>query len=65
MSNSVAKGFIYQFRYFERYCIKVNVNVCLIFPNLSNGFETGTIKTLSLIIFVGMVGQDDARIQIE
>ena len=56
------------------YCIKGNVNVCLIFPNLPNGFETGTIKTLSLIIFVGMVGPgssislggaDDARIQIE
>ena len=39
------------------YCIKGNVNVCLIFPNLPNGFETGTIKTLSLIIFVGMVWQ--------
>ena len=39
------------------YCIKGNVNVCLIFPNLPSGFETGTIKTLSLIIFVGMVGQ--------
>ena len=25
------------------YCIKGNVNVCLIFPNLPNGFETGTI----------------------
>ena len=44
--------------------------MCLIFPNLPNGFETGTIKTLSLIIFVGMVGPgssislggaDDAR----
>ena len=31
--------------------------MCLIFPNLPNGFETGTIKTLSLIIFVGMVWQ--------
>ena len=41
----------------NKYCIKGNVNVCLIFPNLPNGFETGTIKTLSLIIFVGMVGQ--------
>ena len=39
------------------YCIKGNVNVCLIFPNLPNRFETGTIKTLSLIIFVGMVWQ--------
>ena len=39
------------------YCIEGNVNVCLIFPNLPNGFETGTIKTLSLIIFVDMVGQ--------
>ena len=39
------------------YCIKGNVNVYLIFPNLPNGFETGTIKTLSLIIFVGMLGQ--------
>ena len=39
------------------YCITGNVNVCLIFPNLPNGFETGTIKTLSLIIFVGMVWQ--------
>ena len=42
---------------FQEYCIKGNVNVCLIFPNLPNGFETGTIKTLSLIIFVGMLGQ--------
>ena len=42
---------------FKYYCIKGNVNVCLIFPNLPNGFETGTIKTLSLIIFVGMLGQ--------
>ena len=41
----------------SNYCIKGNVNVCLIFPNLPNGFETGTIKTLSLIIFVGMVWQ--------
>ena len=41
----------------SKYCIKGNVNVCLIFPNLPNGFETGTIKTLSLIIFVGMVWQ--------
>ena len=40
-----------------KYCIKGNVNVCLIFPNLPNGFETGTIKTLSLITFVGMLGQ--------
>ena len=40
-----------------KYCIKGNVNVCLIFLNLPNGVETGTIKTLSLIIFVGMVGQ--------
>ena len=40
----------------KSYCIKGNVNVCLIFPNLPNGFETGTIKTLSLIIFVGIVG---------
>ena len=40
-----------------KYCIKGNVNVCLIFPNLPNGFETGTIKMLSLIIFVGMVWQ--------
>ena len=40
-----------------KYCIKGNVNVCLIFPNLPNGLETGTIKTLSLIIFVGMVWQ--------
>ena len=40
-----------------KYCIKGNVNVCLIFPNLPNGFETGTIKTLSLIIFVAMVWQ--------
>ena len=39
------------------YCIKGNVNVCLIFPNLPNGFKTGTIKTLSLIIVVGMLGQ--------
>ena len=39
------------------YCIKGNVNVCLMFPNLPNGFETGTIKTLSLITFVGMLGQ--------
>ena len=39
------------------YCIKGNVNVCLIFPNLPNGFETGTIKTLSLIIYVGMLVQ--------
>ena len=39
-----------------KYCIKGNVNVCLIFPNLPNGFETGTIKTLSLITFVGMLG---------
>ena len=39
------------------YCIEGNVNVCLIFPNLLIGFETGTIKTLSLIIFVDMVGQ--------
>ena len=31
--------------------------MCLILPNLPNGFETGTIKTLSLIIFVGMLGQ--------
>ena len=37
--------------------LKGNVNVCLIFPNLPNGFETGTIKMLSLIIFVGMLGQ--------
>ena len=42
---------------FVNYCIKGNVNVCLIFPNLPNGFETGTIKTLSLIIYVGMLGQ--------
>ena len=28
--------------------------MCLMFPN---GFETGTIKTLSLITFVGMLGQ--------
>ena len=41
----------------SQYCIKGNVNVCLIFPNLPNGFETGTIKTLSLIICVGMLGQ--------
>ena len=40
-----------------KYCIKGNVNVCLIFPNLPNGFEMGTIKTLSFIIFVGMVAQ--------
>ena len=39
------------------YCIKGNVNVCLMFPNLPNGFGTGTIKTLSLITFVGMLGQ--------
>ena len=39
------------------YCIKGNVNVCLIFPNLPNGFETGTIKTLSLTILVGILGQ--------
>ena len=43
--------------YFGWYCIKGNVNVCLIFPNLPNGFKTGTIKTLSLIIFVGMLEQ--------
>ena len=43
--------------YSIEYCIKGNVNVCLIFPNLPDGFETGTIKTLSLIIFVGMLGQ--------
>ena len=42
---------------YYKYCIKGNVNVCLIFPNLPNGFETGTIKTLSLIIFVVMLGQ--------
>ena len=42
---------------YKKYCIKGNVNVCLIFPNLPNGFETGTIKTLSLIIFVDMVGK--------
>ena len=48
----------YHYRYtVEIYCIKGNVNVCLIFPNLPNGFETGTIKTLSLITFVGMLGQ--------
>ena len=41
----------------NKYCIKGNVNVCLMFPNLPNGFETGTIKTLSLITFVGMLGQ--------
>ena len=41
----------------SKYCIKGNVNVCLIFLNLPNGFETGTIKTLSLIIFVGRVRQ--------
>ena len=41
----------------SNYCIKGNVNVFLIFPNLPNGFKTGTIKTLSLIIFVGMLGQ--------
>ena len=40
-----------------KYCIKGNVNVCLILPNLPNGLETGTIKTLSLIIYVGMLGQ--------
>ena len=39
------------------YCIKGNVNMCLIFLNLPNVFETGTLKTLSLIIFVGMLGQ--------
>ena len=40
------------------YCLKGNVNVCLIFPNLPNGFETGTINNkLSLTIFVGMVVQ--------
>ena len=43
--------------YMYIYCIKGNVNVCLIFPNLPIGFETGTIKTLSLIICVGMLGQ--------
>ena len=43
------------------YCIKGNVNVCLIFPNLPNGFKTGTIKTLSLISFVGMLGCWDKR----
>ena len=31
--------------------------MCLIFPNLANGFETGTIKTISFIIFVGIVWQ--------
>ena len=40
-----------------RYCITCNVNMYLIFPNLPNGFETVTIKTLSLIIFVGLVWQ--------
>ena len=39
------------------YCITCNVNVYLFFPNLPNGFETVTIKTLSLIFFVGMVWQ--------
>ena len=49
--------YIYNIYIYIYYCIKGNVNVCLIFPNLPNGFETGTIKTLSLIIFVGMVWQ--------
>ena len=39
------------------YCITGNVNVYLIFPNLPNGFETVTIKMLTLIVFVGMVWQ--------
>ena len=41
----------------NEYCIKGNVNVCLIFQNLPNGLETGKIKTLSLIIYVGMLWQ--------
>ena len=48
---------IYLSIYLSIYCIKGSVNVCLMFPNLPNGFETGTIKTLSLITFVGMLGQ--------
>ena len=39
------------------YCITGNVNVYLIFSNLPNAFETVTIKTLILIVFVGMVWQ--------
>ena len=41
------------------YCI--TGNVFLRFPNLPNGFETGKIKTLSEIIFVGMVLQKMCR----
>ena len=41
----------------HEYCITGNVNVYLIFPNLPNGFETVTIKTLTLIVFVGMMWQ--------
>ena len=49
--------YVYIYIYIYIYCIKGNVNVCLMFPNLPNGFETGKIKTLSLITFVGMLGQ--------
>ena len=30
-----------------QYCITGNVNMCLMFPNLPNGFETVKLKTLS------------------
>ena len=41
----------------SKYCITGNVNVYFIFLNLPHGFETVTIKTLTLIVFVGMVWQ--------